>query len=322
MLKDIVLSKAMQESLRFHCFSLLEVAAVIYHSVEALDARNKKLSELCNTFADLRVKHQIEGRIAYEQDSLKLVLDNSFDQAVFALTESRDDLVMGYYRKAEMAIERGKKSGKAFRVDKYLIIDEHTSKQPVALFSTLIQVEPEGEYDGSSVGRLEFNAAGELLEVYSEEMPKERHIEMECADRFENGFVYVPSPFGRGEIVRHCHTGAYGVVETGPEELLELKKMAERKSGCLDWFDSGITVAFLNDDGSFFHDHVSPLCLDFAADEQPEETMELLDMASHLLQGKGSLDSFLYVYEDNMARKKASQKLEEGRPWVVKRKER
>lgn len=70
----------------------------------------------------------------------------------------------------------------------------------------------------------------------------------------------------------------------------------------VDSVDACITVEFLHDSGELFHGHPSPLTLEKIIEWHDEQDWELMKCAGELLGGKGALDYFLALYDENKER--------------------
>ena len=82
-------------------------------------------------------------------------------------------------------------------------------------------------------------------------------------DRFENQFIPWPNPFDTGDIVRAIGDDeeTIGIVNTGKDDYNELLERV-REGLYVDYSDASLTVEFLCEDGSFSHDHLSPINLE------------------------------------------------------------
>lgn len=112
-----------------------------------------------------------------------------------------------------------------------------------------------------------------------------------------NDFIEVPNPFEKGDIVRIVGTERYGIIATSPKwwkSDMFKNEDPYRKDWGWGFYDAQIRVEFLCEDGTFSHDHVTPLRLERY---QPEEGWDkrsamdkLLLQASHICRGEGSLE--------------------------------
>ena len=137
--------------------------------------------------------------------------------------------------------------------------------------------------------------------------------ETEFESIFEKGrYVSVPHPFRRGDIVAaygyapvfspHEHKGEYslGVMRSFYDNAAWQDwdtDVKTRLCDFTDFSDVATTVEFLQDDGSFSHNHPNPMELEFASDVQgalPKDSLRttLLEVASELLRGEGSIELY------------------------------
>ncbi|MCR5290066.1 MAG: hypothetical protein K6E51_08765 [Treponema sp.] len=125
-------------------------------------------------------------------------------------------------------------------------------------------------------------------------------------------YVSIPYPFRRGDIVvaygvssmmaSKAHDGEYsiGIMRsfTDDKDWHEWDtEVKERLIDFCDFSDVSTAVEFLQDDGSFSHEHPNPLALEFASDVQgalPKDTLRTkhLEACAELLTGKGSLELY------------------------------
>ncbi len=115
--------------------------------------------------------------------------------------------------------------------------------------------------------------------------------------------LFFPHPFEKGDIVKTIHGMEMGVVESSQEEwerLSELYKKSLEDGIELDMFmEDTIKVDFLESDGRFDHDHVSPIYLERVDMDSLPDSLDktVLKFASGLIRGDGGLESFLHYYE-------------------------
>ena len=142
-----------------------------------------------------------------------------------------------------------------------------------------------------------------------------RYLAAKNDDEFESLFkhgryVSVPHPFRRGDIVAaygfagiyepRKHEGRYELgIMRGPDSDEDWadwdKRVHEKLMHIVDFSDVCTTVEFLQNDGSFSHEHPNPMELEFAFDVEnalPDDTPKTtyLKVASELMAGKGSIE--------------------------------
>lgn len=151
------------------------------------------------------------------------------------------------------------------------------------------------EYDGSPIGMLRYEA-GELTYAFTHEMTSEEQdtVDEFQTGRFESRFVELqPYSFERGDLVKYSITGEIGIMETRKEEYLHW--VNKYKEGMyLDYIDSAVQIEFLTDSG-WSHEHLHPIFLEPASEEEITDNIELWHAARNLIKGQGSLDTFLSI---------------------------
>ena len=308
---NIIPSKDVREYLSEinYVFTDLERAALLYHTVEDKEEVWEKLEELKGSIKDTELQRRMEERIRYEKNCKNEFMRNESRQYIYTVSYEEDEIewVMGHFLDAELAISCGKKScGEKklpFEVNKYRIIHEN-----VALNDA---------YEETMCGRLRYNTEGQLISVDFWEQKEEEKEAGQIWDCFEDAFISVPSPFRRGDVVTLMGSNRVGVVETDSRQWEEFVRKAQEKGVAFDWFDAALTVCFLTEDGSFSHNHINPIWLEYATKQQQGENEEVLKMASLLLKGEAGLDSFLLLYHHNLDAKKAARINRQPRPFVI-----
>ena len=293
------------------CHNEWDIATIIFNTAFGVYERQEKLNALAKQTKDLELKKQIEERISYETKSVLCFDDNTSGKYVYVVMvsdyETKGAYPAGYFKNSAMAEAYGTSKKVKFVIEKHEIIDKEIPKQPSDihlnpyLFSkeTIEIQEAEKEYDGSAIGAKHFDEEGTLQYVYTHETKEEEAIvDSFLRERFENRFVEVDYSFARGDFVRIKDTDDIGIVQTSKEEYDQV--VARYKEGIyLDWFDSAITVQFLNSNGEWGHEHIHPILLEpVALKDIEKDCQELYKTASLLISGKGSLDYFLLIYDD------------------------
>lgn len=121
--------------------------------------------------------------------------------------------------------------------------------------------------------------------------------------RFEDAYIPLQSPFELGDIVRIAGDSRPAIVQVSQEEW---KRNLERNTGGLrktppSYDNIRLTVEFL-DGGKMYHGHPPILLLEKIDRWDDESELDLLQAASRLVKGDGSLDAFLYCYHRNLDR--------------------
>lgn len=286
---DFIPSKSAREYMNrtgFAC-SDRDLASILYQSAPPLAELHRMLEQLAQRTTDGELRREIEERLAYDRCAVERFSAND-GRFLYLLLEEEDNAA-GYFTRAEAAREAGKAANTPFAVQKHRFRD---AASPVS-----------GEGEPPAQGLLatfRYGADGTLQVFWSCEPPQEPPHGLPGSQRFEERFAALPNPFRRGDIVRPVDCpDTLGVVETSREEWDQL--VADARTGCrdLDCFDATLQVELLHSDGTFGHDHISPLRLERVTGEPEGAQKTLLEIASGLLTGQVSLDFFLEKYRDS-----------------------
>ncbi|MBE5858524.1 MAG: hypothetical protein E7301_00135 [Butyrivibrio sp.] len=246
-------------------------ATIIYNSGACLRKKYKELKKLANETSDEKLKKQIMERIDHDANALR-----QFDQYgggfVFQLLVKEDGDLQGYgfFRDAKFAIEKGKETGKEFRVEKHQIFHEGT---PIlknrAIATPLLELDPNKRVDefyapGSPIAALDYDCSKRLIHFFSDELPIEDELKVSGygKERFEGAYVVIPNPYEKGDKVRIIGTDIVGTVSVSQEEWKKYVEKALKSGAVDDWVDASITIVY--SDGN--HDHVNPIYLEKVED--------------------------------------------------------
>ena len=201
-----------------------------------------------------------------------------------------------------------KKTGFKFEIEKHRIIGDDT--RPFihkGYFNPGLYPENSGEelvteHEDYHCGNFIYNKDGGLTFFWDNEIErddKENQSLIFDNHRFENAFIAVPNPFELGDFVRRTGGGESGIVAASRKENDErVKKALSGEWGAVDFFDSGITVDFLDKKGNFGHAHISPAFLEKFKPQKDDEDYDLLMTASAVYRGECTLDWFTRCYDD------------------------
>lgn len=234
-----------------------EKAALLYHADISWREQCKYLKNLEGYTADKELKKQICQYLDKIEISYAAFKENSDRSYIYILKVREEDISYskiqpsGYFYDWEMACEYGKKEKVSFVVEKHLVGDKKN-----------FQKYKDGEYCDYETAYLCFDEKGEEQYFGSQEMEIDK--EDDFYESFKTAFYEVPNPFERGDIVRLVGTEEYGIVEVTQKSWKE-KMIKFQSSGCsqkVDYSDVQIRVVFLNQDGTFSHDHINPITLE------------------------------------------------------------
>lgn len=261
-------------------------AVLLVYGCEPLKEQHSHLQKLKNNTTDRDLQKRIAGYLNREDLRFQAFKENKDKAYIYILKVKEEDISYSsilpteYFFDLDMAYECGRETDLPFMIEKYLV------EAP----------EITGRYDPTTTF-LEFDKDGEAV-CFSGKIPDDEIISEDFQAFFE-----VPNPFEQGDIVRLAGTEDYGIVATPQEwwkrDLAKYKTAEWIQKGIeMDFSDAQIVVEFLNDDGTFSHAHINPICLERY---QPKEDRkqyspmdELLISASLLHQGEGSLDGLYF----------------------------
>ena len=263
-------------------------AALLAHSWRPVEDRLSLLRRLSGQTSDEELRRQIAVYVDWVEQVIRELQDNRDRRCVYVLKLEDEDngddyrcITPGaYFFDWETACECGRKSGGRFEIEKYRVADCPDTGESYAVSGA--------NFDRD--GRIDYLSR----EFYRTE------------DDFTRTFFLLPNPFERGDIVRRvsptCGPDDYGIVETSQKQVREFHERLKSGNHLLppQFEDDNLRVEFLNDDGTFSHDHVLPLHLErYEPEWGPDNTAEgtrddLLLVASMLYKGDGALDELGY----------------------------
>ena len=304
-------------------FSDLDKAALTYHLGLPFEDEIQALKDLKEDLKDENVIAQIDDFVERETTSLAS-LKASGDDFVFCTTYYNglydENTECGHFHTWEDAHARGVMLNKPFKISKYLVMSfVSADNKRIVGFRNPRFYDEEAAFeeiiskadDDGKIGTADFSESGVLLRFWNSELqPKTkddiaRHFDTSL---FENAYVDLPNPFERGDIVEVITDGAgrgayHGVIDTSQDEWEEYRKRVDNLPE-VDFFDSGITIQILFEDRQIGHTHIPPTILRPYTPPDDDPDKEMLELMSTIMSGKGSLEHFLMVYEQERARYK------------------
>ena len=265
---------------------------MVYGSLP-LKEQHSRLQALQRNTTDRNLQSRIAKYLNREDLKFQAFKENNDKAYIYILKVKEEDISYSsmlpteYFFDLKLAYECGRETNLPFMIEKYLVEVPKIAGQyaPVTTF-------------------LEFNKDGEAVCFCGNISDDE-----ESEDFYD--FFEVPNPFEKGDIVRLVGTEHYGIVDTPQKwwkrDLVKYKN-SEWHQKHWDFSDVQIRVEFLNEDGTFSHAHINPICLERY---QPIEDWlngspmdKLLLQASLVHRGEGSLDE-LYLFTMNYRKSKA-----------------
>lgn len=281
---------------------------------------NKKLKALAVMGAytdDSILAEQITMRLAYEAEALNRFYTNTDNQYVYVVFT--DNMADGYFKNYTDAYKYGirmceKYEGiDRFSIEKQLVYCEENKKMindPYISKRTreFDLVFPNlSEYEARENASAYYNAIGDMLCFYSNEMSNEENEKVDDSDRsrFEFQFFKIPSVIEAGTIAKVLNEDMYVVVDGCMSTWDEY--MEKANPSYYDFSDIQNPVHELNDSGNWHHHHINPLylepCLPEVSDEKSEIYVDALKKMSAYIRNmtpendKAALDASKHYAE-------------------------
>lgn len=276
-------------------FTDFQQATIIWNSSlprpEILDA----LREIASTTTDEVLKEQIRERLATEAENERIFLENDGRYFFIYVPDNEDEWESCYFSTLDAAIAYGKDHSKeTFQIRKESFADKFDG--------SAANNNSDAMYIG---GQARYTKDGVLLECecYTEETSIS--FSHPYQSRFEDAYIPLQNPFEFGDIVKMAGDSRPAIVEVSQEDWKrDLERNANGSRKIPPNYDNiSLTVEFL-DGGKMYHGHPSILRLEKIDQWDDKLEWAVLQAASQLVKGTGSLEDFLYHYHQNLDRKK------------------
>ena len=241
------------------------------------------------------LKEQIRERLATQAENERIFLEN--DGSYFFIFVPDDESEWGnrYFSTLDAAIVYGKDHSKeTFQIRKESFADK--------LDGSAVNNDSDKMYIG---GQARYTKDGVFLECecYTEETSIS--FSHPYQSRFEDAYIPLQNPFELGDIVKMAGDSRPAIVEVSQEAW---KRALERNTNGSreippSYDNISLTVEFL-DGVEMYHGHLPILWLEKIDQWDDKLEWDVLQEASRLMKGTGSLENFLYYYHQNLDRKK------------------
>ena len=276
-------------------FTDSQQATIIWNSdlpmPEILDA----LREIASTTTDEMLKEQIRERLAAEAETERIFLENDGRYFFIFVPDDESEWGSRYFSTLDAAIVYGKDHSKeTFQIRKESFADKFDG--------SAANNDSDKMYVG---GQARYTKGGVLLECacYTEETSIS--FSHPYQSRFEDAYIPLQNPFELGDIVKMAGDSRTAIVEVSQEDwkrALERNTNGSRKIPP-SYDNISLTVEFL-DGGEMYHGHPPILYLEKIDQWDDQLEWDVLQAASRLMKGTGSLESFLYHYHRNLDHKR------------------
>ena len=272
-------------------FTDSQQATIIWNSdlpkSEILDA----LREIASTTMDEMLKEQIRERLAAEAENERIFLENDGSYFFIFIPDDEDEWGNRYFSTLDAAIAYGKDHSKeTFQIRKESFADKFDG--------SAANDNSDATYIG---GQAQYTKGGVLLECacYTEETSIS--FSHPHQSRFEDAYIPLQNPFELGDIVKIVGDSRPAIVEVSQEDW---KRSLERNTNGSreippSYDNISLTVEFL-DGGEMYHGHPPILWLEKIDQWDDKLEWDVLQEASRLMKGTGSLENFLYYYHQNL----------------------
>lgn len=263
-----------------HVFSDWDRATIVWNSLLPLMNKWEDLQIIADETADAKLREQILERLDYDREAYHVfkakteVFVYSISSACFELLDKESS----YYGNSEAAYKEGSRccGMHGFSVEKHQVISSENTEiiKVRAIYSPLLEGDDERqmeEFDtgGICIARCDYSEAGELMSLWSCELPKEQDLKVNALGkgRFENRYVAFPNPFEKHDRVRILESGKRNgmlawVGET-QNDWREKNNRACSEHGTEDYWDASLMVKYWNKRKyEWEHDHINPILLE------------------------------------------------------------
>lgn len=229
------------------------------------------LNKLAKKTLDMCLKKQIKERVNYEEMILACFKEHDDRKSIYVIKDYKDECIYGLFTKFSTALMQVEKVGNKEEIDMMIEKHEVVIGDTIPIIKNIGILNPNlfpdseetfEEYCGMPVASMHINSKGELMSLWSDELPEEeKKVNLYDIKRFEFQFFSVPYVHHKGLPVKNVVTGEYGILETSKEEWdIFLERV---KNGLyVDFSDIVHTVYCLTEKGYWSHDHWNPLEMD------------------------------------------------------------
>lgn len=276
-------------------FTDSQQATIIWNSDLPMPEILDTLREIASTTTDEVLKEQIRERLAAEAENERIFLENDGRYFFIFVPDDESEWGSRYFSTLDAAIAYGKGHSKeTFQIRKESFADKFDGSAANNDSDTM--------YAG---GQAQYTKGGVLLECacYTEETSIS--FSHPYQSRFEDAYIPLQTPFELGDIVKMAGDSRPAIVEISQEDW---KRAIERNTNGSreippSYDNISLTVEFL-DGGEMYHGHPPILWLEKIDQWDDKLEWDVLQEASRLMKGTGSLEDFLYYYHQNLDRKK------------------
>lgn len=236
------------------------------------EERIKALVVLSTYTDDNELSEQITMRILYEEVALSKFHENPQNHFIYVVFD-KNNIASGYFKEYDDAHKYGIRICEEYEIERFTIEKQlvycNESKDDIAqhyISKRCKQLDLSAfdfsEYNGRENASAYYNAKGEMLFLYSNEMSEVENERVDNGDRsrFEYQFFKIPSVVDAGTIAKIMYEDKYVVVDDSMSTWSEYMERAN--PGTYDFSDIQNPVHVLKEDGTWRHDHINPIYLE------------------------------------------------------------
>lgn len=276
-------------------FSDSERATIIWNSTLPESEILNALREIAARTSDEVLKSQIHERLDAQAEHERCFTEKGSRYFFVFVPDDEDEWESCYFADLDAAIAFGKGHSK----ETFKILKEPFSDK---FHDCDVERDTDAIYMG---GQASYTKDGVLIDCkcYSEKISIS--FSHPYPEYFEDAYIPLQSPFERGDIVRIAGDSRPAIVQVSQADWQRgLQRNTDGSRMLPPTFDNtSITVEFL-DNGEMYHGHPCILFLEKLENWYDKLEWNLLQSASGLIRGEGSLDAFLYYYHQNLERKR------------------
>lgn len=267
------------------------------------------------------LREQITAYLQWEVDAFNALKNNDKHEYIYTVKvkdpeKAPEDIdfedvscydmeIEAFFLDWEPAYEYGKAVDFEFMIEKI----------KVSTMETVNEIKADEEDDGHYIRKkandyvscIHYDKNGEIEQLVCDEIPDDAGDDpMEHGRNFHEGYIEVPNPFNRGDIVRSIRGSCdfIGVVDMTQDEWKKQQenytRWTKEKPGLYEYYEIRLWVDIVEKDGEIVGDGINPLDLvPYELSDNPEdkELNDLLLCISEFYKGKGSFEEVQYYQE-------------------------
>lgn len=286
-----------------YAFTDSEKATIFWNSELSRPEVMAALRKIADTTADETLKTQIQARLDEMSETERRFAGNDGRYFFLSIPDNEDE-GNACFTALEAAIAYGKEhSIEKFKVEKEPLMDQWGNRHV-------------GYDSGPQYGYAEYAKDGVLLECVCSTSHIHVTITGSMASSFEEAYIPVHNPYKPGDIVRRIGGNAPAIVVTSQEKWdNDVKRHLARASDLIpaNYENTRIFLLYLDgEDGRMYDTIWHILSLEKIEEWDNELEWNLLQAAGKLVRGEGSLDNFLYYYNDYLSKKESVTRAEQN----------